>query len=153
DTTTLVTLVVGGDVVAVGFFAPAALSLDVPHAAASSARTPTRAAIFTGLILGRLHAVRGPARDRRRATPLPQLVLVEAVGEVTEREAGDRLRPGNLPAGAVVAEGLGRHGSAHPPHMGLAVGTSDHETDRPVRGGAHVIGEMIADVGLHVVQD
>src|SRR5437764_13041755 len=49
------------------------------------------------------------AGDTGRAAPLAQLVPVESVGEIDERQPGSGVGPGDLAAGPVGPEGAGRH--------------------------------------------
>src|SRR5438477_4262346 len=79
-------------------------------------------------------AVRRAARDAGRASPLAELMLVEAVREVAERESGRRIGPGDLPTAAVVAERARRDRAAHPSRPRASVVSCDVEAGRAVSG-------------------
>ena len=59
-------------------------------------------------------------------------MAVEAVGAVSERDAGVRVGPGDLPAGAPVPEGRGRVRLAEPPVVSVVV-AGDHDAERAIR--------------------
>src|SRR5438270_10916990 len=78
--------------------------------------------------------VAGAVGDRRAAPPLAQLVLVVAVGEITERPARLRIAPRDLTARAVVPERPGRNGPTQSAHVRALVVALDDQSAGPVRG-------------------
>src|SRR5207245_423689 len=95
-------------------------------------------------------AVRRPARDAGGAPPLAQLMLVESVREVAEREPGRGIGPGDLPAGTVVPEGARGDRVAHAARGRPTVVARDDQAERAVRGRPDVVGKVIASVRRRV---
>jgi len=101
-------------------------------------------------ILGaaRTRAHRGPARDRGRPAPFPQLVLVEPVGEVAERQPGLRVGPGDLPTRTVVPERARRDRLAQAARTGSPVVAGRRAAIRR----AQAASAMIAGAAAVIVQ-
>src|SRR5437763_11374742 len=95
-----------------------------------------------------------PARQRRGPAPLPQLVLVEPVRQVTEGDPALRIRERDLAAGTVVTERAWGDGVAHAPKVRSAVFTCNYETSCAVGRRAEVVRQRVAHcagrVGEHL---
>ena len=96
----------------------------------------------------------GEGAERGAAAALADEVLVVAVGEVAERHTGVGVDPGDLAAGAVVAERAGTDGLAEAAaHRRHAVVTGDDHAEGAVGGHGHErAGEVIAHVARHHAQ-
>src|SRR5512146_1767925 len=88
-------------------------------------------------------AGRGEARDRDAAAALPDLVAIEAVGAVGERQPARRIRPSDVPARAAVPEGRGRVGFAEAAEVSLAVVAGDHHAERAI--------DLVAEIRIGVI--
>src|SRR5579863_9536607 len=73
------------------------------------------------------------AGERHAAAALAQVIAVEAVGQITERNPTRRVRPRELPAEARMAKRLGRVGPPEAAQIGLAVAASDHDSEGAIR--------------------
>src|SRR2546430_16276623 len=87
----------------------------------------------------------GAARDADRPAALADRVHVAAVGDVTEGEAAVGVGPGDLAAGAVVAERTGRLRVPEPAPVGVPIVTGDDDAEGAVGGRAQrqQIGERV----------
>src|SRR4051812_2799979 len=91
----------------------------------------------------RITALAGGTGDETGQAPegdvtagLAQRVGVESVGQVDERDARRRIGPGQLPAGAGVAEGAGRHGAAEATFARAPVVAGQDQPEAAVGGNA-----------------
>ena len=106
---------------------PAAATASSPRwrSGAATAHWPRR-------VQPRRRGDRGQAGERRRALGLAHLVAVVAVGHERERQAGGRIGPRDLAAGAVVPERPRRHRAPKPADV--------RRTRRRRRGSARASG-------------
>src|SRR5262249_30802834 len=74
----------------------------------------------------------GQARNRDAPPSLPQVVAIEAVGAIAQRDSSCGIGPSDLSAGAAVAEGSGRIGLAEAAVVRHPVSACEHYAQRAV---------------------